>query len=197
MNLYELQVLKLYAWESSFGDKIGSIRSQEIHEKTKNRYLDIVNMFCWQMSEFLVRNNYITMFLIFDKLGFYFIILLLTFDGRILDQFFWYFSLQFTFSIFAVYLWLDEGNVLTTKKIYFIMSMISAFRGPLMYMPIAITSLIEVSGMHVRLTYCLNSKTNRKSSKSSIIVCCYKLLFRIFKLFFNVILLSIFIDFLS
>lgn len=154
--MYELQVLKLYAWEPSFGDKIGSIRSQEIHEKTKNRYLDIVNMFCWQMSEFLVRNNYmyITMFFILDQLRFNFIILLLSFDGKFLDQIFCYFSLQFTFSIFAVYLWLDEGNVLTTKKIYFIMSMISAFRGPLMYMPIAITSLIEVSGMHARLTYC-------------------------------------------
>lgn len=84
-----MQVLKLYAWESSFGDKIGSIRSQEIHEKTKNRYLDIVNMFCWQMSEFLVRNNYmyITMFLILG-FGFYFIILLLSFDGKFLDQIF-------------------------------------------------------------------------------------------------------------
>nr|XP_034338521.1 multidrug resistance-associated protein 1 [Crassostrea gigas] len=110
-----MKVLKLYAWESSFGDKIGSIRSQEIHEKTKNRYLDIVNMFCWQMSEFL-----------------------------------------FTFSIFAVYLWLDEGNVLTTKKIYFIMSMISAFRGPLMYMPIAITSLIELSVSLKRIETFLN-----------------------------------------
>lgn len=95
---------------------------------------------------------------------FYFIKLLLSFYGKFIDQMIWYFSLQFTFSIFAVYLWLDEGNVLTTKKIYFIMSMIGAFRGPLLYMPIAITSLIEVSVMHARLTYCLNSKIGCKSS---------------------------------
>lgn len=76
-----MKVLKLYAWENSFGDKVGSIRSQEIHEKTKNRYLDILNMFCWQMAEFM-----------------------------------------FTFSIFVAYLWWDERNILTTRKIYFIMS---------------------------------------------------------------------------
>lgn len=90
-----------------------------------------------------------------------------------------------------VYLWLDEGNVLIIKKIYFIMFMILVFCGLFMYMLIVIIFFIEVSGMYVRLIYCLNFKI-----KLFIIVCCYKLLFRIFKFFFNVILFFIFIDFL-
>lgn len=95
-----------------------------------------------------------------------------------------------------VYLWLDEGNVLIIKKIYFIMFMILVFCGLFMYMLIVIIFFIEVSGMYVRLIYCLNFKINCKFVKLFIIVCCYKLLFRIFKFFFNVILFFIFIDFL-
>lgn len=95
-----------------------------------------------------------------------------------------------------VYLWLDEGNVLIIKKIYFIMFMILVFCGLFMYMLIVIIFFIEVSGMYVRLIYCLNFKINCKFFKLFIIICCYKLLFRILKLFFNVILFFIFIDFL-
>lgn len=94
-----------------------------------------------------------------------------------------------------VYLWLDEGNVLIIKKIYFIMFMILVFCGLFMYMLIVIIFFIEVSGMYVRLIYFLNFKINCKFVKLFIIVCCYKLLFRILKLFFNVILFFIFIDF--
>lgn len=94
-----------------------------------------------------------------------------------------------------VYLWLDEGNVLIIKKIYFIMFMILVFCGLFMYMLIVIIFFIEVSGMYVRLIYCLNFKINCKFFKLFIIVCCYKLLFKILKLFFNVILFFIFIDF--
>lgn len=94
-----------------------------------------------------------------------------------------------------VYLWLDEGNVLIIKKIYFIMFMILVFCGLFMYMLIVIIFFIEVSGMYVRLIYCLNFKINCKFFKLFIIICCYKLLFRILKLFFNVILFFIFIDF--
>lgn len=95
-----------------------------------------------------------------------------------------------------VYLWLDEGNVLIIKKIYFIMFMILVFCGLFMYMLIVIIFFIEVSGMYVRLIYCFNFKINCKFFKLFIIVCCYKLLFRILKFFFNVILFFIFIDFL-
>lgn len=95
-----------------------------------------------------------------------------------------------------VYLWLDEGNVLIIKKIYFIMFMILVFCGLFMYMLIVIIFFIEVSGMYVRLIYFLNFKINFKFVKLFIIVCCYKLLFRILKFFFNVILFFIFIDFL-
>lgn len=95
-----------------------------------------------------------------------------------------------------VYLWLDEGNVLIIKKIYFIMFMILVFCGLFMYMLIVIIFFIEVSGMYVRLIYCLNFKINCKFVKLFIIVCCYKLLFRILKFYFNVILFFIFIDFL-
>lgn len=93
-----------------------------------------------------------------------------------------------------VYLWLDEGNVLIIKKIYFIMFMILVFCGLFMYMLIVIIFFIEVSGMYVRLIYCLNFKINCKFFKLFIIVCCYKLLFRILKFYFNVILFFIFID---
>lgn len=43
--------------------------------------------------------------------------------------------------------------MLTTKKIYFVVSMIGVFRGPILYMPIAITSMVEVSIISDYSTY--------------------------------------------
>ena len=54
--------------------------------------------------------------------------------------------------------------MLTTKKIYFVVSMIGVFRGPILYMPIAITSMVEVSIISDYFTYLSASTFNFRNS---------------------------------
>ncbi|XP_061183744.1 multidrug resistance-associated protein 1-like [Saccostrea echinata] len=110
-----MKVLKLYAWEPSFEDKIDSIRFQELRRKMKRRCFDAVSSFIWGISDFLV-----------------------------------------TFVIFAVYLWLDDSNVMTTKKIFYTISLLGILRGPILHMPHVITALVETSVALKRIQKFLN-----------------------------------------
>ncbi|XP_048735267.2 multidrug resistance-associated protein 1-like [Ostrea edulis] len=111
-----IKVLKLYAWELSFEDKIGSIRSQELRGKMKRKYFDIFSFCLWGISEFLI-----------------------------------------TFVMFAMYLWSDENNSMTTKTIFYTISLLGILQGPILHMPNAITSLVETSVALKRIQKFLNN----------------------------------------
>ena len=48
------QVLKLYAWELSFQDKILAIRNEELKVLKKAAYLNAASSFTWTCAPFLV-----------------------------------------------------------------------------------------------------------------------------------------------
>ena len=49
-----MQVLKLYAWESSFQDKISEIRAKELVILKKSAYLNAFSTFAWTVAPFMV-----------------------------------------------------------------------------------------------------------------------------------------------
>ena len=50
-----MKVLKLYAWELSFKDKISAIRNIELETLRKYAYLSAFGTFTWTCAPFLVR----------------------------------------------------------------------------------------------------------------------------------------------
>jgi glutamine cyclotransferase len=49
-----IKVLKLYAWELSFKDKVNEIRDKELQTLKKYSYLGAVGTFTWTCAPFLV-----------------------------------------------------------------------------------------------------------------------------------------------
>lgn len=50
-----IKVLKLYAWEPSFAQKVLEIRSKELNVLKKSAYLNALSTFAWTSAPFLVR----------------------------------------------------------------------------------------------------------------------------------------------
>lgn len=50
-----IKVLKLYAWELAFKDKVSQIRESELRVLKKSAYLAAVSTFTWVCAPFLVR----------------------------------------------------------------------------------------------------------------------------------------------
>lgn len=50
-----IKVLKLYAWELAFKDKVSEIRESELRVLKKAAYLAAVSTFTWVCAPFLVR----------------------------------------------------------------------------------------------------------------------------------------------
>ena len=53
-----MKVLKLYAWELSFKDKINVWRNKELQTLKKYAYLSAVGTFTWTCAPFLVGDQY-------------------------------------------------------------------------------------------------------------------------------------------
>lgn len=49
-----IKVLKLYAWESSFAEKVLEIRKNELRVLKKSAYLNSISTFAWNSAPFLV-----------------------------------------------------------------------------------------------------------------------------------------------
>lgn len=54
MCLFPPKVLKLYAWEKSFQQKVTDIRSEELTTLRKTAYLIAVTMFIWTCAPYIV-----------------------------------------------------------------------------------------------------------------------------------------------
>lgn len=52
-----IKVLKLYAWELAFRDKVSQIRESELRVLKKAAYLAAVSTFTWVCAPFLVRGE--------------------------------------------------------------------------------------------------------------------------------------------
>lgn len=63
-----IKVLKLYAWENSFRDKVLAIRQKELNVLRKMAYLGAVSTMAWTSAPFLVRSVKIKLTCVFANL---------------------------------------------------------------------------------------------------------------------------------
>ncbi|XP_069785764.1 ATP-binding cassette sub-family C member 3 isoform X2 [Narcine bancroftii] len=99
-----IKVLKLYAWEESFKQKILSIREQELNILKKAAYLNALSTFTWSSAPFVV-----------------------------------------TMTTFAVYVYVDENNVLDAQKAFVSLSLFNILRFPLNMLPQVISSIVQAT----------------------------------------------------
>uniref|UniRef100_A0A803Y2R0 Multidrug resistance-associated protein 1 n=1 Tax=Meleagris gallopavo TaxID=9103 RepID=A0A803Y2R0_MELGA len=99
-----IKVLKLYAWELAFREKVLEIRQKELKVLKKSAYLAAVGTFTWVCAPFLV-----------------------------------------ALSTFAVYVKMDENNILDAQKAFVSLALFNILRFPLNILPMVISSIVEAS----------------------------------------------------
>ncbi|CAH1274301.1 ABCC1 [Branchiostoma lanceolatum] len=97
-----IKVLKLYAWELSFKEKIEKIRSKELQILRNTAFLNAGASFTWVCAPFLV-----------------------------------------SLTTFAVYVLVDERNILDAEKAFVALSLFNILRFPLNMLPNLITSMVQ------------------------------------------------------
>ena len=55
---YDFQVIKLYAWELSFQEKVNEIRGKELKALKRYQYLSAIGAFSWTCAPFIVSSFY-------------------------------------------------------------------------------------------------------------------------------------------
>ncbi|XP_076024056.1 ATP-binding cassette sub-family C member 3 isoform X2 [Genypterus blacodes] len=99
-----IKVLKLYAWENSFKEKVLAIRQKELNVLRKMAYLGALSTMAWTSAPFLV-----------------------------------------ALTSFAVYVTVDENNVLDAERAFVSLSLFNILRFPLNMLPQVISSLVQAS----------------------------------------------------
>uniref|UniRef100_A0A3B3U9L9 ATP binding cassette subfamily C member 3 n=1 Tax=Poecilia latipinna TaxID=48699 RepID=A0A3B3U9L9_9TELE len=99
-----IKVLKLYAWENSFKEKVLDIRQKELIVLRKTAYLGALSTMAWTSAPFLV-----------------------------------------ALTTFAVFVTVDEKNVLDAEKAFVSLSLFNILRFPLNMLPQVISSLVQAS----------------------------------------------------
>ncbi|RXN01990.1 Multidrug resistance-associated protein 1 [Acipenser ruthenus] len=99
-----MKVLKLYAWELAFKNKVLEIRQSELKVLKKIAYLAAISTFTWVCAPFLV-----------------------------------------ALSTFAVYVLVDENNVLDAEKAFVSLALFNILRFPLNMLPMVISSMVQAS----------------------------------------------------
>ncbi|MGH0130137.1 UNVERIFIED_CONTAM: hypothetical protein FKN15_041188 [Acipenser sinensis] len=111
-----MKVLKLYAWELAFKDKVLQIRQSELKVLKKGAYLAAISTFTWVCAPFLV-----------------------------------------ALSTFAVYVLVDENNILDAEKAFVSLALFNILRFPLNMLPMVISSMVQASvslkRLHVFLSH--------------------------------------------
>nr|XP_055221294.1 multidrug resistance-associated protein 1 isoform X1 [Gorilla gorilla gorilla] len=99
-----IKVLKLYAWELAFKDKVLAIRQEELKVLKKSAYLSAVGTFTWVCTPFLV-----------------------------------------ALCTFAVYVTIDENNILDAQTAFVSLALFNILRFPLNILPMVISSIVQAS----------------------------------------------------
>uniref|UniRef100_A0A7N6APL3 Multidrug resistance-associated protein 1 n=1 Tax=Anabas testudineus TaxID=64144 RepID=A0A7N6APL3_ANATE len=141
-----IKVLKLYAWELAFKDKVAGIRESELQVLKKAAYLGAVSTFTWVCAPFLV-----------------------------------------ALSTFAVYVLVDEHNVLDAEKAFVSLALFNILRFPLNMLPMVISSMVQASVSLKRLRVFLSHEELQEDSvEHKVIAGCESLFFRIWLCVLNV-----------
>uniref|UniRef100_A0A803XV25 Multidrug resistance-associated protein 1 n=1 Tax=Meleagris gallopavo TaxID=9103 RepID=A0A803XV25_MELGA len=123
-----IKVLKLYAWELAFREKVLEIRQKELKVLKKSAYLAAVGTFTWVCAPFLV-----------------------------------------ALSTFAVYVKMDENNILDAQKAFVSLALFNILRFPLNILPMVISSIVEVRFHFIDGLFCVTGWKDY-SSEGSIVV---------------------------
>uniref|UniRef100_A0A4W6BLH0 ATP-binding cassette, sub-family C (CFTR/MRP), member 3 n=1 Tax=Lates calcarifer TaxID=8187 RepID=A0A4W6BLH0_LATCA len=107
-----IKVLKLYAWENSFKEKVLAIRQKELNVLRKTAYLGALSTMAWTSAPFLV-----------------------------------------ALTTFAVYVTVDENNVLDAEKAFVSLSLFNILRFPLNMLPQVISSMVQVGTLLFSFLY--------------------------------------------
>ncbi|NXY52739.1 MRP1 protein, partial [Callaeas wilsoni] len=99
-----IKVLKLYAWELAFREKVLEIRQKELQVLKKSAYLAAMATFTWVCAPFLV-----------------------------------------ALSTFAVYVTIDENNILDAQKAFVSLALFNILRFPMNMLPMVISNIVEAS----------------------------------------------------
>ncbi|NXW34750.1 MRP3 protein, partial [Phaetusa simplex] len=99
-----IKVLKLYAWEPSFSEKVVEIRKNELRVLKKSAYLNSLSTFAWISAPFLV-----------------------------------------ALTTFAVYVSVDEKNILDAEKAFVSLSLFNILKFPLNMLPQVISNIAQTS----------------------------------------------------
>ncbi|NWR82496.1 MRP3 protein, partial [Furnarius figulus] len=99
-----IKVLKLYAWEPSFSEKVLEIRKNELRVLKKSAYLNSLSTFAWISAPFLV-----------------------------------------ALTTFAVYVSVDENNILDAEKAFVSLSLFNILKFPLNMLPQVISNIAQTS----------------------------------------------------
>uniref|UniRef100_A0A8C0BWW9 Canalicular multispecific organic anion transporter 2 n=1 Tax=Buteo japonicus TaxID=224669 RepID=A0A8C0BWW9_9AVES len=99
-----IKVLKLYAWEPSFSEKVLEIRKNELRVLKKSAYLNSLSTFAWISAPFLV-----------------------------------------ALTTFAVYVSVDEKNILDAEKAFVSLSLFNILKFPLNMLPQVISNIAQTS----------------------------------------------------
>ncbi|NXH09840.1 MRP3 protein, partial [Bucco capensis] len=99
-----MKVLKLYAWEPSFAEKVLEIRKNELQVLKKSAYLNSLSTFAWISAPFLV-----------------------------------------ALTTFAVYVSVDEKNILDAEKAFVSLSLFNILKFPLSMLPQVISYIAQTS----------------------------------------------------
>uniref|UniRef100_A0A0F7ZCE2 ATP-binding cassette, sub-family C (CFTR/MRP), member 3 n=1 Tax=Crotalus adamanteus TaxID=8729 RepID=A0A0F7ZCE2_CROAD len=110
-----IKVLKLYAWEPSFAEKVLEIRKNELRVLKKSAYLNSVSTFAWISAPFLV-----------------------------------------ALTTFAVYVSVDEKNVLDAEKAFVSLSLFNLLRFPLNMLPQVISNIVQTNVSLQRIQHFLS-----------------------------------------
>uniref|UniRef100_A0A087YGI1 Multidrug resistance-associated protein 1 n=1 Tax=Poecilia formosa TaxID=48698 RepID=A0A087YGI1_POEFO len=118
-----IKVLKLYAWELAFKEKVSEIRESELRVLKKTAYLGAMSTFTWVCAPFLV-----------------------------------------ALSTFAVYVLIDDQNVLDAQKAFVSLALFNILRFPLNMLPMVISSIVQVSVSLKRLRVFLSHEELQEDS---------------------------------
>ncbi|XP_068065704.1 ATP-binding cassette sub-family C member 3 isoform X1 [Anomalospiza imberbis] len=110
-----IKVLKLYAWEPSFSEKVLEIRKNELRVLKKSAYLNSLSTFAWISAPFLV-----------------------------------------ALTTFAVYVSVDEKNILDAEKAFVSLSLFNILKFPLNMLPQVISNIAQTSVSLKRIQQFLN-----------------------------------------
>uniref|UniRef100_A0A8C6XH17 ABC-type glutathione-S-conjugate transporter n=1 Tax=Naja naja TaxID=35670 RepID=A0A8C6XH17_NAJNA len=110
-----IKVLKLYAWETSFAEKVLEIRRNELRVLKKSAYLNSISTFAWISAPFLV-----------------------------------------ALTTFAVFVSVDEKNVLDAEKAFVSLSLFNLLRFPLNMLPQVISNIVQTNVSLQRIQHFLS-----------------------------------------